>query len=271
MSPFERVDDDGVCVITYRRPPRNLMSMAAMSQLEDLLSDLAADPTVAVVVITGGLPDYFVAHADLEDLAALGEGRPVEGDPGAWARAFALIEAMPQPVVAAVNGQAWGGGCELALACTMRFAARSAHFAQPEVAVGIIPGAGGTQRLPRLIGPGRAAEMILTGRRVDATEASQIGLVNEVFDDNGFLDMVLTRVRPMAQLPRGAILGAKRALIDGRDLPLEAGLSLETELFIDRQTDPDTLALQRAVVQRYRDAAPEEHITLDDVVRTTTP
>src|SRR5205085_11008466 len=97
-------------------------------------------------------------------LSAMGRGEAVEGDPGSWSRAFERLATMPQPVVAAVNGQAWGGGCELSLACTLRIAATSAHFRQPEGVVGIIPGAGRTQRPPRAVGPGRAAEMVLSGR-----------------------------------------------------------------------------------------------------------
>ena len=141
-----------VAVATFNRPPRNFMSFVAMGELRAVLEVLAVRDDVTVVILTGGVPGYFIAHADLEDLSRMGRGEPVEGDPSDWGRTFALIESMPQPVVAAINGQAWGGGCELSLACTLRVAAESAHLAQPEVNVGIIPGAGGTQRLPRLIG-----------------------------------------------------------------------------------------------------------------------
>src|SRR3954469_4010845 len=98
---------DGIAIATFTRPPRNLMSMAAMGELEALAGSVAADDTVHVLGLTGGVPGYFVAHADLDDLMRLGRGEPVEGDPGSWGRAFALLAAMPQPVVAAVNGQAW--------------------------------------------------------------------------------------------------------------------------------------------------------------------
>ena len=164
MTTWTLTRHGAAALATFNRPPRNLMSMAAMGELESLLHGVAGDESVTVLVLTGGVPGYFVAHADLDDLSALGRGEPVEGDPGSWSRAFDLLSTMPQPVVAAVGGQAWGGGCELALACTIRVAAASAHFGQPEVAVGIIPGAGGTQRLPRVVGPGRAAEMVLSGR-----------------------------------------------------------------------------------------------------------
>src|SRR3954470_6314281 len=132
MSFFTTERHDGIAVVTFTRPPRNLMSMAAMTELEVVLGGLATEDDVNVVVITGGVPGYFVAHADLDDLSALGRGEQVEGDPGSWSRAFELLATMPQPVIAAVAGQAWGGGCELSLACTMRIASESAHFAQPE-------------------------------------------------------------------------------------------------------------------------------------------
>jgi enoyl-CoA hydratase/carnithine racemase len=103
-----------------------MMSFAAMSELEELVGDIAADVNVSVLVVTGGVSGYFVAHADLDDLAALGRGQPVDGDPGSWARTLGLLESMPQPVVAAINGQAWGGGCEISLACTLRVMAESA-------------------------------------------------------------------------------------------------------------------------------------------------
>jgi enoyl-CoA hydratase len=223
--------------------------MKAMTDLADTLDALSRDVAVSVVVLTGGVPGYFVAHADLDDLARIGRGEPFEGDPGSWARAFGLLASMPQPVVAAVNGQAWGGGCELSLACTLRVAAQSAHFGQPEVNVGIIPGAGGTQRLPRLVGMGRAAELVLSGRIIDANEAERIGLVNE-----GFVDHVLEWVAPIASKPKSAIAAAKRALIDGIDLPLAEGLRIESQLFIQLQRGAEAIALEEAALDRYHEA-----------------
>lgn len=262
MSYFGLTRHENVARVTFSRPPRNLMSMAAMSELEGHLRSLADDDTVAVIVITSDTPGYFVAHADVEDLTRLGRGEAIEGDPAAWGRAFELLDSMPQPVVAAVNGQAWGGGCELSLACTVRVAAEAAHFAQPEVAVGIIPGAGGTQRLPRLVGPGRAAELILSGRIIDAHEAERIGLVQAVLPDVGFQERVLDWVAPMAAMPRAAVTAAKQAVVAASRLPLDEGLALEGRLFLACQTRDDTLARQDETVRRYRDAADDEHLEL---------
>jgi enoyl-CoA hydratase len=253
---------DAVALATFNRPPRNLMSMAAMSELEQLAGEVAADPEIAVFVLTGGVDGYFVAHADLDDLTRLGKGEPVEGDPGAWARTFALLEAMPQPVVAAVDGQAWGGGCELSLACTLRVASERAHFGQPEVAVGIIPGAGGTQRLPRLIGAGRAAELVLSARIIDAQEALRIGLVEAVLPNVDFVARALEWVQPMATKPRAALFAAKRAVIDGLRLPLEEGLRLEGRLFVECQTRPDTIAIQERVADTERNAPWDQRVEL---------
>jgi enoyl-CoA hydratase len=253
---------DGIAVATFSRPPRNLMSMAAMGELERLLGDIAADASVNVLVLTGGVPGYFVAHADLDDLAALGRGEPVEGDPGSWGRAFALLETMPQPVVAAVDGQAWGGGCELCLACTLRVASERAHFGQPEVAVGIIPGGGGTQRLPRLIGAGRAAELVLSARIIDAHEALRIGLVEAVLPNVDFVERALEWVQPMATKPRAALFAAKRAVIDGLRLPLEEGLRLEGRLFVECQTRPDTIAIQERVADTERSTPGDQRVDL---------
>lgn len=262
MASFTTERRDRIALVTFTRPPRNLMSMAAMTELEGVVSALAVDDGVDVVVITGGVPGYFVAHADLDDLAALGRGEAVEGDPGSWARTFALLESMPQPVIAAVNGQAWGGGCELALACTLRVAAESAHLGQPEVAVGIIPGAGGTQRLPRLVGAGRAASLILTGRIMEATEAERIGLVDLVLPDDGFLDAAMAFASTIAARPRPAVVAAKRAIIDGLRLPLEEGLRLEAQLFLECQGRPDTQAIQARVAEVERTTPPDRRVDL---------
>jgi enoyl-CoA hydratase/carnithine racemase len=258
-----RLPDGAVAVATFRRPPRNLMSMAAMTELEGLLGEVAADDGIRVLVLTGGVPGYFVAHADVEDLARLGAGEPVEGDPGSWRRAFALLEAMPQPVVAAVDGQAWGGGSELCWACTTRVASAVATFGQPEVLVGIIPGAGGTQRLPRLIGAGRAAELILSGRVVDAEEALRLGMVEAVLPEDGFLDAAVGWAARFAAPPRPAVVAAKRAIVDGLRLPLDQGLRREAELFLACQTRPDTLEIQERVVRRYAAAGEDEAVTLE--------
>jgi enoyl-CoA hydratase len=246
---------DRIAVCTFTRPPRNFMSFAAMTELEGVLTGLADDTSVHVVVLTGGVDGFFVAHADLDDLTKIGRGEPVEGDPGAWYRCLTLLESMPQPTVAAINGQAHGGGSEISWACTLRVIAESGHMGQPEVIVGIIPGAGGTQRLPRLIGLTRAAEVILSGRVVHARECLDLGMVNTVLPDDGFIDHVVDWLQPIARHTRASLAAAKKAMVEGTRLQFDEGLRLEGEQFIALQTGADALALQDRTLDAYRAGA----------------
>jgi enoyl-CoA hydratase len=246
---------DRIAVCTFTRPPRNFMSFAAMTELEGVLQSLKDDTSVHVVVLTGGVDGFFVAHADLDDLTKIGRGEPVEGDPGSWSRSLTLLEEMPQPTVAAINGQAHGGGSEISWACTLRLISRSGHMGQPEVLVGIIPGAGGTQRLPRLIGNTRAADLILSGRTVHAQEALDLGMVNAVLPDDGFIEHVLGWLQPIARNTRASLAAAKRAIVEGTRLPFVDGLRLEGQLFIGLQTGAEALELQDRTLEAYRGGA----------------
>ena len=237
-----------MAVLTFTRPPANWMDFVGMGELADHLAELAATPGDAnVVMLTGGVDGYFIAHADLDDLAALAAGREVPGDPRSWGRALTLLESMPQPTVAAIDGQAWGGGCETALACTMRIASDRAHLGQPEIAVGIIPGAGGTQRLPRLVGPAVGAELCLSGRVVQADEAHRIGLVNAVLPAAGFRDAAIDWCQAIARHSQAAVFAAKRAVVDGFRLPLDEALRLEGRLFLELNAGEDAKARNAAV------------------------
>jgi enoyl-CoA hydratase/carnithine racemase len=238
---------DKIAVLTFERPPKNWMSLEAMTQLVGHLERLAEQPAeVSVVMLTGGVDGFFIAHADLDDLARLAKGEPVKGDPGAWTEALALLEAMPQPTVAAIDGQAWGGGCETALACTLRVGSERAHLGQPEVSVGIIPGAGGTQRLPRLVGSGIGAELCVTGRIVQADEAHRIGLLNAVLPTQGFVQHAIDWCGRIARNPASAVFAAKQAVVEGLTLPLDEGLRLERKLFAKANASPEAQALNAA-------------------------
>ncbi len=242
---------DRIAIATFTRPPRNFMSVAAMTELVALLESVAEDEAVSVVVLTGGVDGYFVAHADLDDLTKLGRGEDVDGDLRSWGRALTLLESMPQPTVAAINGQAHGGGCEISLACTLRLIAESGHMGQPEVVVGIIPGAGGTQRLPRLIGPAKGAELVLSGRRVDADECVAIGLANAKLPDEGFVRHVTEWLQPIARQPRSALFAAKKAIVEGLRLDFADGMRLEGRLFVELQTGKEALELQSKAIDAY--------------------
>jgi enoyl-CoA hydratase/carnithine racemase len=231
-----------VAVITFHRPPENLLGFVLLEELDEVLLACSRDESVSVIVLTGGLAGYFVGHADLGDVDRLVHALPGPGSPDAWSTTLERLSQVDQPVVAAVNGQAWGGGAELALAAQLRVAASSAHFRFVEVAAGAIPGAGGTQRLPRLIGPSRAATMVLGGEVVTAERALAWGLVDAVLPDEDFLAHVLRWLEPIAAAPRHSLVAAKRALLDGQRMPLAEGLAYEQRLFRAVLRSPQTQA-----------------------------
>lgn len=231
MSVWTIENEGSLAFIRFTRPPINMMSFRAIAALNDALQSIERDSAVRIVVLVSGVADYFVAHADHDDMARMARGEPPEGDPADWPRTLARIASMPQPVIAAIDGQAWGGGCELALACAFRLASPRAHFAQMEIMHGVIPGAGGTQRLPRLIGAGPAARMIMTGTPVDATAALELGLIDAILPHEGFEDHVRLWAAPIAARSAPAVFAAKRAIFDGLAMPLGDGLALERVLF----------------------------------------
>jgi enoyl-CoA hydratase len=220
-----------LAVVTIDRPKvLNALNHLSMTELEQVFLDIQQNTAVRVVLITGAGERAFVAGADIGELASLSA---LEGQQAATRgqRIFSLIENCGKPVIACINGFALGGGCELALACTLRIADSSARLGQPEVKIGIIPGYGGTQRLPRLIGKGAALKMILTGEPVSAAEALRMGLVDEVVAP----EQLLARAEQIAQTIAGmaplAVRDSIRAVNSGYDLPLAGGLELEASLF----------------------------------------
>jgi enoyl-CoA hydratase/carnithine racemase len=217
---------DGVALVTLMRPKANALSVELVSQLEEVFLGLTAHPPGAVVVWGG--ERIFAAGADIAEFGGPDEARRIGNHIRAALDALADI---PRVTIAAICGYALGGGCELALACDLRVAAETAKLGQPEILLGIIPGGGGTQRLPRLVGPSRAKDLICTGRQVAADEALRIGLVDRVVP----ADQVLGAALELAgSLARGAVLAqglAKLAIDRGLDGPLPDGLALEQDLF----------------------------------------
>jgi enoyl-CoA hydratase/carnithine racemase len=219
---------DGVAVVTLMNGKVNALSTAVLHELADIAADLTANPPGAVVV-TGG-DRIFAAGADISEFGGPDDARRIGGN---FHRALDAVAAIPRMVIAAVSGYALGGGCELALACDIRIASTKARFGQPEIALGIIPGGGGTQRLTRLCGPAVAKELILSGRQVDAAEALRIGLVNEVVDHDDLHDRAFTAA---AEYARGAVVAqglAKRAIDNGLSTTLAAGLREEIDCFVE--------------------------------------
>jgi enoyl-CoA hydratase/carnithine racemase len=220
--------DDGVTVLRLDRPPANALSRALLEELADAARSLATDPPGAVVVT--GSERIFAAGADIAEFGGPEEAAVVGGH---FREALDLVARVPRPVIAAVNGYALGGGCELALACDLRVAADNATFGQPEILLGIIPGGGATQRLARLIGASRAKDLIFTGRQVQADEALRLGLVDRVVPRAEVLDEALTWAGALARGPSLALAMAKRAIDEGLESTLAAGLDVEHDLFTE--------------------------------------
>jgi enoyl-CoA hydratase/carnithine racemase len=222
---------DGIGYVTINRPEKlNALNRRVMEELEDCFQTIQQDEGVRAVIVTGAGDKSFVAGADVKELA---ENGPLQGKEFARTgqRVLDSIENLGKPVIATVNGYALGGGCELALACTLRIAAESARFGQPEVKLGIVPGYGGTQRLARLVGKGRALELILTGDPIGAQEACRIGLVNQVVPAQDLIAAAETLARKiMANAPLAVKL-AIEAVNHGLEMTQKEGLFLEATLF----------------------------------------
>jgi len=220
-----------VATITINRPDkRNALNAAVRRDIIEALDELRHEDEVRVVIFTGAGDKAFIAGADIGEFAERTplEQRAVMNE----RRVFDEIAAFPKPTIAMINGFALGGGCELAMACDIRIAGRSAKLGQPEIRLGLIPGGGGTQRLPRLVGSGRALRMILSGDLIDAQEARDMGLVDDVVDDEELLTHTTTMARAMATHSPVALRLAKAAVHAALETPLSAGLALERELFI---------------------------------------
>ncbi|MFO7983631.1 MAG: enoyl-CoA hydratase-related protein [Desulfuromonadales bacterium] len=225
------VTTDGVATLTINRPKAlNALNSETLHELDRAFAELESDSEIRAVILTGAGEKAFVAGGDISAMQSC--------DPVA-AREMALlaqsvfdrIERSPKPVIAAINGFALGGGCELALCCDLRIAGESAKLAQPEINLGIIPGWAGTQRLPRLIGKGRALELLLTGDMITAKEAERIGLVNHVTTDGELLQEALQLARKISGKPPVALKLIKEAVHQGEEMDLARANALEAEKF----------------------------------------
>jgi enoyl-CoA hydratase len=222
---------DRVSTVTINRPDKlNALNATAKTELRDLFTDLKTNPDVDVAVLTGAGDKAFVAGTDIKELTEL-DGETGKEFSARGQEVFDSIENLGKPVIAAVNGYALGGGCELALACHIRIASENARFGQPEVNLGVIPGYGGTQRLARLIGRGRAMEMILTGNQIDAQEALRIGLVNKVVAQAELISTALATAKAIAGKGQIAVRMALKAVNMTQETTLSDGQKLEASLF----------------------------------------
>ena len=221
--------NDGITVMKISAPKSlNALNSTILKEIGDFIA--ALDATTRVLIITGDGEKSFVAGADISEMAHLDEPQGFEFS-RLGAQVFRAIEVLPIPVIAAVNGFALGGGCELAMSCDIRIASSKAKFGQPEVGLGIIPGFSGTYRLSKLIGQGYAKEMIYTGKIIRADEALRIGLVNAVYEPEELMDKAMEMAKLMLKNAPVAISLAKQSINEGYDLDADGAIGLENKLF----------------------------------------
>ena len=230
MADFVEVDvEDGVATILLNRPKMNALNLQMQREIRAAAEEISGRSDVGAVVLHGG-PRVFAAGADVKEMADMSFQDMAQAAVNLQ-DSFTAVARIPQPTIAAITGYALGGGCELAMCCDMRIAADDAQLGQPEILLGIIPGAGGTQRLPRLVGPGRAKEIILSGRFVSAEESLRIGLVEQVVPAADVLDTAVALAKRLARGPAIATRAAKEAVDRGLETDLTTGLAIERVLF----------------------------------------
>lgn len=223
----------GVALATIHNPPYNFLRTGMIFELSDILDRFENDSDVSAIVITGGVKGYFIAHADFERVVTQTQpDNPRSRElHDMWHNTFDKMHSSSKVIIAAVNGPALGGGCELALACDIRFMARDAVIGLFEVKAGAIPGAGGTQRLVRFLGISRALPLLLEGRIMSAQEAESIGLVHKTLEPDQLMEYSVSYAQAFAKRPTLAIQGIKRCVYQGIEVGLKQGLEIEREVF----------------------------------------
>jgi enoyl-CoA hydratase/carnithine racemase len=221
---------DGVAVVTLNRPPMNLVNRAMLAALDAAMMGLTRESALRCLIVTGAGERAFSAGADIKEFTTFTNADPPESAVWLGQRTFDRLAALPMPTIAAIEGLALGGGCELALACDLRVASQASRLGLPETGLGIFPCYGGTQRLPRLVGPAVAKDLIFTGRLVAADEALRLGLVNRVVPTGQALAAALELATMLAARGARGVAAAKQAIDAAGDLSLADGLALEARL-----------------------------------------
>ncbi len=224
------IEDDAVATLTINNPPKNVLTIPLMGELEKSIDEISNNPAIKAVVITGSGP-LFIAGADIKVIASIKSTDDGESLAKKGQALFNKIEQMQKVVLAAINGYCLGGGMELAMACHIRIAGDRSRMGQPEINLGIIPGFGGTQRLPRIVGQAKAIELILSGDMINAEEAKRIGLVNKVVPEGEVLKQAMGMAKKLASKSRCTIEAILKAIEEGMNEPLSIGLSREAQLF----------------------------------------
>jgi len=254
-------------VVTLTNPPRNLLNATMVADLTRLATEVERDGEVRALILTGGVEGIFITHYDVGELSTLSDRmrETATAAPGSGAqtgsRAAELhgmhklllkLQSLPQPVIAAINGTAMGGGCELALACDFRYMAKGGRIGLPEVRVGILPGAGGTQRMTRLLGVARAMELMLLGEVVDAEAAERIGLVHRAVEPQRLLPEALALAEELARRPPLSVALIKQCILKGSEMPLEDALHFEQDAFWQTMRSEDAGRLMREYIKGER-------------------
>lgn len=243
------VIDEGIAIVTINHPPVNAIDKKMVLELEQTIDELETDSEAKIIILTGAGDKAFIAGADIPVFSDLDK---------ASAEKFVLsiqsvlfkIEESRKVVICAINGHALGGGCEVAMACDIRIASEKAKFAQPEVNLGVMPGAGGTQRLPRLVGKGRAMELVFTGDMIGAEEAKAIGLVNRVVSPESLMNEAIRMAKKILTKGPIAISNSKRAIREGLEMGLKEGMKLEARLFGELFETSDTREGVKAFLEK---------------------
>lgn len=253
---YHVIEKDGPVIIwKFNNPPQNLMNLQTAAEFTELVEEFEADPELRVGILTSNLPHVFIQHFDVSTILDEWSSQTPE-------QAEAMLEARKKadvkprglgrlrrkPIIAAINGQTAGGGCETTLQCEFRFMSRTATLGCPEVNAGILPGGGGTQRMTRLLGIGKAMEMLLLGRVVDADEAERIGLVHKAYDFDDLMPAALAFAKELALRPPMAIGHIMECIYVGGQLPLRDGLALEGKLFFELTQSEDAKNIMAAYV-----------------------
>ena len=252
MSLVTTSKSDGICTVKINRPDKlNAMNMDVAKELVNIFENLGKDDTVKVIILTGEGDKAFSAGADIEYMSKIS---PDESEEYAKLGQLvtATVENVKQPTIAAVNGFALGGGCELAMSCDIRIAANTAKMGQPEVTIGIPPGWGGTQRLMRIVGIAKAKEMVYTGKMIKADEAKEIGLVNQVVELSTLMDETMKMAKTIAGNSAIAVRMSKAAINKGRNADLDTGLGIELLAWRNCFTHPDRQERMTAFVNKSK-------------------
>ncbi|MEE8256238.1 MAG: enoyl-CoA hydratase-related protein [Nitrosopumilaceae archaeon] len=252
MSLLVTSKSEGICIVKINRPDKlNSMNMDVAKELIKTFEDLGKDDDVKVIILTGEGDKAFSAGADIEYMSKI---TPTESEEYAKLGQLvtATVENVKQPTIAAINGFALGGGCELAMSCDIRIAANTAKMGQPEVTIGIPPGWGGTQRLMRIVGIAKAKEIVFTGKMIKADEAREIGLVNQVVEISSLMDETMKMAKTIASNSAIAVRMSKVAINKGRNADLDTGLGIELLAWRNCFTHPDREERMTAFVNKSK-------------------